>query len=76
MPGEMFFLDGRHREVDLATLAKCNHSITSTGTFSWWVGYLGTGQTVRFGGWPRPGSALAQMVAVNDFFPPDWTVVQ
>uniref|UniRef100_A0A915CPL0 L-Fucosyltransferase n=1 Tax=Ditylenchus dipsaci TaxID=166011 RepID=A0A915CPL0_9BILA len=52
--GEVFYLRSKHREIDLATLVQCNHTIISTGTFSWWTAYLNAGKTVRYAGWPRP----------------------
>ena len=74
--GEVTFLPNDiYREVDLAALLLCNHTITSTGTFSWWSGYLTGGQVTRFSGWPRPGSPMAQMVDVKEYFPDDWIAI-
>lgn len=35
-----------NRELDMATLASCNHSIISVGSFSFWCGYLCGGEVV------------------------------
>jgi hypothetical protein len=35
------FGDGRDPLVDMFALAECDHVILSSGTFSWWAGYLG-----------------------------------
>lgn len=60
------------REVDLAILRSCNHTIMSTGTFSWWAAYLAKGEAVYYSNWPRPGSKLDSMVNKTDFFLPEW----
>ncbi|KAI1729634.1 glycosyl transferase family 11 domain-containing protein [Ditylenchus destructor] len=74
--GEMFYLDSKHREIDLATLAMCNHSIISTGTFSWWSGYLTGGKVVRYSGWPRPESDLAKMINISEYYLPEWSGIE
>ncbi|ELT91596.1 hypothetical protein CAPTEDRAFT_37345, partial [Capitella teleta] len=33
---------------DLALLANCQHSIISSGTFSWWAGWLANGTTIYY----------------------------
>lgn len=38
--GMIFFCPGVHREVDMAILAQCDALVLSTGTFSWWSGFL------------------------------------
>ncbi|KAH7706007.1 Glycosyl transferase [Aphelenchoides avenae] len=73
--GEVAFLDSKYREVDSATLAMCNHTIMSVGTFSWWAAYLTDGEAVRYAGWPRPGSELATMVKTDDYFLSQWTAI-
>uniref|UniRef100_A0A0M3HPN1 L-Fucosyltransferase n=1 Tax=Ascaris lumbricoides TaxID=6252 RepID=A0A0M3HPN1_ASCLU len=73
--GEVYVLNSRHREVDLAALAFCNHTIMSTGTFSWWAAYLANGDTVYYGDWPNPGSVLEQTVHKKDFFFEKWIAI-
>ncbi|VDK43589.1 unnamed protein product [Anisakis simplex] len=70
--GEVFFLETNLREVDFATLVYCNHTIMSTGTFSWWIAYLNQGESIYYDGWPRPGSVLDKSVEKNDFFLKNW----
>lgn len=62
----------QNREVDLAILTKCQHTIMSTGTFSWWAAYLAGGDAVFYEFWPMPGSALSLMLNRDDFFLPHW----
>uniref|UniRef100_A0A915BDB2 L-Fucosyltransferase n=1 Tax=Parascaris univalens TaxID=6257 RepID=A0A915BDB2_PARUN len=74
--GEVYFLNSRHREVDLAALALCNHTIMSTGTFSWWAAYLADGDAVYYGDWPNPGSVLERTVHKKDFFLEKWIAIR
>jgi len=57
---------------DLALLANCDHSIMTTGTFSWWAAWLANGITVYYTDFPRPGSILSTRMRSKDFFRPDW----
>lgn len=70
--GEIYFLKTHKREIDMAALSLCNYTILSTGTFSWWAGYLANGETVYYSDWPRPGSVMDQMVQKKDFFLDNW----
>lgn len=69
------------REIDLATLAFCNASIISTGTFSWWSAYLKESNkvknksTIGYKEWPRPNSELAFMVNLKDYLLPEWKMI-
>ncbi|KAK6020610.1 hypothetical protein OSTOST_13733, partial [Ostertagia ostertagi] len=40
--GMIFACPGVHREVDMAILLHCDALVLSTGTFSWWSGFLNT----------------------------------
>lgn len=44
------YLEGNNTEIDMAILSSCNHFIASTGTFSWWIGWL-TGGHVTYYKW-------------------------
>uniref|UniRef100_A0A7E4UR08 L-Fucosyltransferase n=1 Tax=Panagrellus redivivus TaxID=6233 RepID=A0A7E4UR08_PANRE len=73
VPGQFIFVNSGHREVDLATLTLCNASIISTGTFSWWSGWLNRGtEVVYFKDWPASDSQLAAQVDKDDYFPSSW----
>ena len=58
--------------VDLATLALCQHSIITTGTFGWWGAWLAGGTTIYYKRFPRPGSPIASAFNRGDYFPPRW----
>jgi galactoside 2-L-fucosyltransferase 1/2 len=58
--------------ADLATLAKCNHSIMTVGTFGWWAAYLAGGHTVYYKDPFTNLSTLWNHANYNDFFPPQW----
>lgn len=62
----------RIREVDMAALTLCNHTIMSQGTYSWWIAYMTGGETVYYQDWPRNGSRLSEMLKRDDFYLPNW----
>uniref|UniRef100_A0A0N5AN99 L-Fucosyltransferase n=1 Tax=Syphacia muris TaxID=451379 RepID=A0A0N5AN99_9BILA len=70
--GEIYVLKTHQREIDLATLTLCNATILSTGTFSWWAGYLANGEAIYYQNWPLKDSVLDFMVQKSDFFMPTW----
>ena len=59
---------------DLALMSQCNHSIISTGTYSWWSGWLAGGQVIYYKDFPRVGSKLERGFSLDkmDYFPPHW----
>jgi len=57
---------------DLALLSKCDHTVMTTGTYSWWAAFLANGTTVYYANFPRPRSHLAALVRRSEFFHPDW----
>ncbi len=58
-------------EIDMATLAACNHSIITTGTFSWWSGYLAGGEVIYYKDQFAKDSIMGVAV-LEDRFPPAW----
>ncbi|KAI6203283.1 L-Fucosyltransferase [Aphelenchoides besseyi] len=73
--GEIQFIKSGYREVDMAALSLCNHTVMSTGTFSWWAAYLTNGTTLYYGNWPKRGSVLWIMVNRANVFLPQWESV-
>jgi galactoside 2-L-fucosyltransferase 1/2 len=57
---------------DLALLANCQHSIISSGTFSWWAGWLANGTTIYYEDYPRKGSSLSKGLDRSDYYYKDW----
>ncbi|VDD86490.1 unnamed protein product [Enterobius vermicularis] len=70
---DTYFLKDSTAEVDMATLALCNHTIATVGSFSWWTAYLTDGQTVYYKEWPKRFSSLEKLVEHKDYFLPFWT---
>ena len=58
--------------IDLCLLASCDHVIMSTGTFSWWAGFLSGGHVTYQKEFARPHSELANMTNAKDFYLPFW----
>lgn len=57
---------------DLAVLASCDHVITTSGSFSWWAGFLSRG-TVFYYKYPMVEESFERTeYNYEDFFPPDW----
>ena len=60
--------------ADISIVSSCNHVITTTGTFSWWIGYLSKGIVLYYKKFPREGSWLqkTQFGNMDDYFLPEW----
>ena len=56
----------------MATLALCNHTIATVGSFSWWIGYLAGGEVLYYNDWPKKGTTLDNEVIKEEYFPPSW----
>ena len=61
--------------TDLAVLTMTDHLILSTGTFSWWAGWLSRGEVIYCKHFPREDSRLARMFSHDkmDYYCPGWT---
>ncbi|KAK6188918.1 hypothetical protein SNE40_004997 [Patella caerulea] len=57
-------------EVDFGVLMSCDHSIISSGTFSWWTAYLTKGTSIYFKGFPSP--PLLGCITPSDYYPSHW----
>uniref|UniRef100_A0A914VX25 L-Fucosyltransferase n=2 Tax=Plectus sambesii TaxID=2011161 RepID=A0A914VX25_9BILA len=69
---DVMTIDSGFREIDLAVMAMCNHTIMTIGTFSWWAAYLAGGEVIYYKEWPRKGSKLAEMLRSEEYFLPNW----
>ena len=66
---------GKHpATIDLAVLSLCDHMIITTGTFSWWAGWLAGGTTVYYKHPVYYKSRLRKQFSENytDYFYPQW----
>ena len=68
----VLYSEGKRRQLDLAISAQCQHMIVSTGTFSWWAGWLADGITVYYRHYPKRGSALGRHFVPEDYYPSHW----
>ena len=44
--------------ADMCIISSCDQVMATTGTFSWWVGYLSKGIVLYYKNFPREGSCL------------------
>ena len=58
--------------TDIAILSLCEHVITTTGSFSWWIGYLSKGIVIYYKDFPRNDSTFAQSFRKEDYYPSHW----
>ena len=58
---------------DLCLLSSCNHSIITSGTYSWWSAWLTGGQVVYDRSYPRSGTFMDRQLTREDYYPPQWT---
>ena len=60
--------------IDMSIISSCDHVITTTGTFSWWIGYLSTGIVLYYNNFPKEGSWLktTQFCDMENYFFPQW----
>ena len=70
------FSVGHNTGQDLALLASCNHTVMTTGTYSWWAAWLANGITVYYANYPRRGSWLSSQTNNNDYYHPEWVGLQ
>ena len=66
------FSVGHSAGQDLALLASCDHTIMTTGTFSWWAAWFANGITVYYANYPRRGSRLSYQMHNSDYYHPEW----
>ena len=73
--GSSVVFSKHHDDItDLSILSQSDHLITSTGTFSWWAGWLSKGDVVYYKDFPRNGSKLSDMFSQYkmDYYRPGW----
>ena len=60
---------------DMCLLASCNHTIMSTGTYSWWAAWLANGYTVYPNNYPDPNTWLGKQCIKEDYYLPTWNAL-
>lgn len=68
------YINHPKRDVIVAILASCDHTITTVGSFGWWIGWLAGGE-VTYYKWPaKEGSGLRNQYSqdYSDYFYPGW----
>ena len=70
----MVFMEKNSPEVDLAILSFCNHTIMTTGTFSWWAAWLAGGDAVYYKDYISNTSSLRKQFSedFSDYYLPRW----
>ncbi|KAK7090671.1 hypothetical protein V1264_010433 [Littorina saxatilis] len=58
--------------VDLAILANSDHVVITSGSFSWWAGYLIRGEVIYYHGFPEPNTIIGNTTVREDYYPPNW----
>ena len=67
------FSVGHSAGEDLALLASCDHTVMTTGTFSWWAAWLANGITIYYANFPKRFSWLSIGMQLQDYYYPNWT---
>jgi len=70
---DLVYSNGSSTGFDMVLLSRCDALIMTTGSFGWWVGWLGNHPIViYYENWPRPYSQLDRTVNRAEYFPPRW----
>lgn len=62
----------RDEFLDLALLSLCEHTIITTGTFSFWTGWLAEGEVIYYDHPIEKQSTLGLTFQSENFFPQKW----
>ncbi len=69
---DVYFVEDQDSIVDMAVLTKCNHTIMTVGTFSWWAAWLTGGDVTYYSNWPSPHTEISDTYNHEDYFMPHW----
>uniref|UniRef100_A0A0B6Z6Q3 L-Fucosyltransferase n=1 Tax=Arion vulgaris TaxID=1028688 RepID=A0A0B6Z6Q3_9EUPU len=58
--------------LDLAIMINSNHMIITSGSYSWWAGYLVRGDVIYYLGYPQPNTKIGNQTVQEDYYPPYW----
>ncbi|CAC5364304.1 FUT1_2 [Mytilus coruscus] len=60
------------RELDMAAVVACDHTIMTIGTFGWWIGFLTGGDVVFMKDSAAKGSRFERILNFEDHYYPHW----
>ena len=66
------FSDSKSPVTDFAILSLCNHTVSTVGTFSWWVGWMAGGVTTYYTRFGNTSTYIFKDVKFADHFLPNW----
>ena len=66
------FSESKSAKVDFAILSLCNHTLSTIGSFSWWVGWMAGGVTTYYAPFVEKWSHQYLQLTVGDHFLPNW----
>ncbi|KAI0213563.1 Galactoside 2-alpha-L-fucosyltransferase 2, partial [Lamellibrachia satsuma] len=66
------FSVGRSAIEDFVVLSLCNHTLSTVGTYSWWVGWLAGGATTYYVNHGNVSTHIYRHLKADDFFLPGW----
>ena len=58
--------------LDLALMVNSNHIIITSGSYSYWAGYLNRGEVIYYAGYPKPNTKIGNQTVRADYYPPWW----
>ena len=63
--------------LEMTVLRQTQACIISTGSFSWWIGWLTNAETtIYYSKFPRDDSSLSDGFTRDDYFPEDWIAME
>ena len=69
---DVVFSHNNTKEVDLAILSSCNHTVMTVGTYGWWGAWLAGGDVVYYAGFPLKYTPLHDVFKSFDYYLPEW----
>lgn len=69
---DVYYSTNTDPAVDLASLVSCDHVIITSGSFSWWAGFLSRGEVIYYHLYPEPNTKIGRQYVLTDYYPPHW----
>jgi galactoside 2-L-fucosyltransferase 1/2 len=73
---DVILVEGNKPEVDVAIMARSQHTIMSVGTFGWWAAWLARGEAIYYKTPARAGSWLEKQFNYSDYYLPKWMAMK